>query len=121
VAGETFAIPFTHVQETLELEPPATVFDDGQWHEASINDDRVPVVLLRHHFGVPARFAARMKSVTVTARGRRAALIVDDFLGQQDVVVKQFDSPRGNTVSFAGATVLSDGSPALIIDVNSLI
>ncbi len=121
VAGETFAIPFTHVHETLELEPPASVFDDGQWDEANINDDIVPVILLRRHFGVPARFAARMKSVTVTARGLRAALVVDDFLGQQDVVVKRFDSPKGSTVSFAGATVLSDGSPALIIDVNSLI
>lgn len=121
VAGETFAIPFTHVRETLELEPPDTVFDDGNWNEVHIGGELVPVVLLRRRFGVPARFAARMKGVTVAARGRRAALIVDDFVGQQDIVVKRFDSPGGSTVSFAGATVLSDGSPALIVDVNSLI
>ncbi|MGI8510920.1 MAG: chemotaxis protein CheA [Gemmatimonadaceae bacterium] len=121
VAGETFAIPFTYVQETLELEPPDTVFDDGEWDEVHIGGEAVPVVLLRRCFGVPARFAARMKSVTVAARGRRAALVVDDFVGQQDIVVKSFDSPNGSTISFAGATVLSDGSPALIVDVNSLI
>lgn len=121
VAGQTFAIPFTHVQETLELEPPPTVFDDGEWNDVMIGDERVPVILLRARFGAPVRFAARMKSVTVAARGRCVALVVDDFIGQQDVVVKTFDAPSGSTVCFAGATVLSDGSPVLIVDVNSLI
>lgn len=121
VAGETFAIPFTHVQETLELEPPDTVCEDGVWDEVCIGGETVPVVLMRKCFGAQPRFAARMKSVTVAARGRRAALVVDDFVGQQDIVVKRFDSPSGSTISFAGATVLSDGSPALIVDVNSLI
>jgi two-component system chemotaxis sensor kinase CheA len=76
---------------------------------------------LRVLFGVEPCVTERMPGVSVLARGRRAALIVDDFVGQQDVVVKRFDPPRGGSSMFAGATVLGDGSPALIVDVNSLI
>ena len=52
---------------------------------------------------------------------RRLGLVVDELAGQQDVVVKQFDGVRGSTAMFSGATILPDGSPALIVDVGSLL
>jgi two-component system chemotaxis sensor kinase CheA len=52
---------------------------------------------------------------------RRAALVVDELAGQQDIVVKQFDPVRGGMPLFSGATILSDGAPALILDVGSLL
>ena len=48
-------------------------------------------------------------------------LVVDELLGQQDVVVKRFDTARGAPPCFGGATVLGDGMPALILDVGQLI
>ena len=116
-----FAIPFTHIVETLQFEPPAEAFRGAEWTETTIGDLIVRVVMLRTLFGIEPCVSERMPGVSVLARGRRAALIVDDFVGQQDVVVKRFDPPRGGSSMFAGATVLGDGSPALIVDVNSLI
>ena len=52
---------------------------------------------------------------------RRAGLVVDDLIGQQEIVVKQFDGVREGLALFGGATILGDGAPALIIDVSSLL
>lgn len=121
VGEELFAIPFTHVLETFAIEPPLSALRGDAWTESEIGGSRATVLMLRTLFGLPPRVSARMLGVSVLARGRRAALIVDDFAGQQDIVVKRFDPPRGGALMFAGATVLGDGSPALIVDVNSLI
>lgn len=114
VGSETYAIPFTHVEETLALP------DAGE----PIGADAPPMVALHDRLGAGApspRRGSRGEGVTVRARGRRVTLVVDEFVGQQDVVVKRFDVPRGATIPFAGATVLADGAPALIVDVNAIV
>lgn len=114
VGSETYAIPFTHVEETLAL-PNAT---------DALEPDAPPVLALHERLGAGApspRRGSRGEGVTVRARGRRVTLVVDEFVGQQDVVVKRFDVPRGATIPFAGATVLADGAPALIVDVNAIV
>ncbi|MEO7216816.1 MAG: chemotaxis protein CheA [Gemmatimonadaceae bacterium] len=121
VGAELFAIPFTHVLETLAIEPPLSALRGENWVATEIGGVQVEVVMLRNLFGLPPRMAEQMLGVSVLARGHRAALVVDEFVGQHDIVVKQFDPPLGGSAMFAGATVLGDGSPALIVDVNSLI
>ena len=59
--------------------------------------------------------------VLVELAERRAALIVDEFVGQQEIVVKQFDGVSASKTLFSGATILGDGSPALIVDASSLL
>ena len=56
----------------------------------------------------------------VEVAGRRTTLLVDALLAQQDIVVKPLDTVRGARPWFSGATVLGDGSPALIVDVSSV-
>ena len=56
----------------------------------------------------------------VEVAGRRTALVVDALIAQQDIVVKPFDVARGSAPWFSGATVLGDGTPALIVDLGSL-
>jgi len=121
VGEELFAIPFTHVLETLALEPPASALDGDSWTTTEISGSEVGVVVLGRLFGLQSHVSERMQGVSVLARGRRAALVVDEFVGQQDVVVKRYDPPLEGSPMFSGATVLGDGSPALIVDVNSLI
>ena len=121
VGAELFAIPFTHVLETLAIEPPLSALQGESWVATEIGGVQVAVVVLRNLFGLPPRMAEQVLGISVLARGHRAAIIVDEFIGQHDIVVKQFDPPIGGSTMFAGATVLGDGSPALIVDVNSLI
>ena len=117
---ETFAIPVTHVTETVELNRAEWCDVRGREH-ARVRDDMLPIVHLRELLSMPARPHDTPKAVTINIRGRRAAIVVDDFIGQQDIVVKQFDAVRGAPALFGGATILSDGIPALIVDVNSLV
>ena len=58
--------------------------------------------------------------VLIEAEGRRAALIVDDVLGQQQVVVKNLESNYRRVSDVSGATIMGDGRVALILDVGSL-
>jgi two-component system, chemotaxis family, sensor kinase CheA len=120
VDGETFAVPMTHVNETVELEGSALKSVKG--HEVlMLRDDVLPLVRFRSLLGLAAD-GARMPQVIVLEVGeRRAGLVVDELVGQQDIVVKQFDAVRNAAALFSGATILGDGAPALIVDVGSLL
>jgi two-component system chemotaxis sensor kinase CheA len=52
---------------------------------------------------------------------RRSGIVVDGMLGQQEIVVKPFDAPRGTVPVFSGATIMGDGIPALILDAGGLV
>ena len=120
VDGDTFAVPMTHVNETVELEGAALKSVKG--HEVlMLRDDVLPLVRFRALLGLAAD-GARMPQVIVLEVGeRRAGLVVDELAGQQDIVVKQFDAVRNAAALFSGATILGDGAPALIVDVGSLL
>jgi two-component system chemotaxis sensor kinase CheA len=120
VDGDTFAVPMTHVNETVELEGAALKSVKG--HEVlMLRDDVLPLVRFRSLLGLAAD-GGRMPQVIVLEVGeRRAGLVVDELAGQQDIVVKQFDAVRNAAALFSGATILGDGAPALIVDVGSLL
>jgi two-component system chemotaxis sensor kinase CheA len=120
VDREIYAIPLTHVVETLSLTAP--MIQDFQGREVlSIRDDIYPAIRLRERVGLPASEHAKGQIVLVELAERRAALIVDEFIGQQEIVVKQFDGVDGSRTLFSGATILGDGAPALIIDASTLL
>ncbi len=120
-AGERYAVPLAYVAETVEFDPRSvtTVRD----REALLVRDKViPTVHLRelvHNQPRPA--PPRAPTVILEIGDRRAALVVDSLLGQQDIVVEPFDAPRGMPPYVGGATILADGSPALILDAAALV
>jgi two-component system chemotaxis sensor kinase CheA len=88
----------------------------------AIRDDLFPAIWLRERVGLPPTESAAIGQVVlVELAERKAALIVDEFVGQQEIVVKQFDGVNGSKTLFSGATILGDGSPALIVDASSLL
>jgi two-component system chemotaxis sensor kinase CheA len=114
-------VPLAYVAETVEFAPKAvTAVRD---REALVVRDRVvPTVHLRQLFTVPGDGAGRARPAVILELGeRRAALVVDSLLGQQDIVVEPFDAPAGTPPFFSGATILADGAPALILDAAALI
>jgi two-component system chemotaxis sensor kinase CheA len=120
VDREIYAIPLTHVVETLSLE--ASMIQDFQGKEVlSVRDDIYPAIRLRERVGLPPSEHTKGQVVLVELAERRAALIVDEFVGQQEIVVKQFDGVDGSRTLFSGATILGDGAPALIIDASTLL
>src|SRR5438093_9526183 len=116
VGRERYALPLTYVAETVEfgVVPMTTV----EGREAMVLRDRVvPLVHLRQPLGVNGDPPPARRPVIVLEMGeRRAGVIVDGMLGQQEIVVKGFDAPRGTLPVFSGATIMGDGVPALILD-----
>jgi two-component system chemotaxis sensor kinase CheA len=121
VDNEVYAIPLTHVLETFSLSQPMLLESKGRLVVA-IRDDLFPAIWLRERVGLPAAaIAASGQVVLIELAERRAALIVDEFIGQQEIVVKQFDGVNASKTLFSGATILGDGTPALIVDASSLL
>jgi two-component system, chemotaxis family, sensor kinase CheA len=121
VGDETYAVPMTHVSETVELHPQILHTLKGR-EVLMIREDVLPVIRLRqllHYEGEATRGVEQV--VVVEMAERRAALVVDALIGQQEIVVKQFDGVQNGLTLFGGATILGDGAPALIIDVSSLL
>ena len=121
VGRERYALPLTYVSETVELGTAATTTVEGR--EAIVLRDRVvPLVHLRELLGVAGEIPpARRPIIVVEMGGRRAGVVVDGMLGQQEVVVKSFDAPQGTLPVFSGATIMGDGIPALILDAGGLL
>jgi two-component system chemotaxis sensor kinase CheA len=121
IGDETYAVPMTHVSETVELRP--AILRSLQGREVlMLREEVLPLVRLRQivdFSGEPPRGLEQV--IVVELAERRAALVVDALIGQQEIVVKQFDGVQDARSLFGGATILGDGAPALILDVSSLL
>lgn len=120
VGSETYALPAAHVIEALEYDGSAVVSLRGQ-EAVTLRDDVVPLLRLRPKFGIARNSDEGTHIVMVEAAGRQTALQVDSLIGQQDVVVKPYDAINGAETLFTGATILGDGTPALIVDLGGLV
>ncbi|HTL05101.1 MAG TPA: chemotaxis protein CheW, partial [Gemmatimonadales bacterium] len=108
VAEERYAIPFGLLAEAAVHSAP-----EG---EVTLRGEALLTVDLRSVLGLGSVTGRRRPAVVLELSGRRAALMVDALLGQQDVVVEPFAAPVGLPPWVGGATILSDGAPALILD-----
>jgi two-component system, chemotaxis family, sensor kinase CheA len=123
VGHERYALPLTYVAETVEFGTTAMTTMEGR--DAIVLRDRVvPLVDLRKllgtHGGAPAP-PPRRPVIVLEMGERRAGLVVDGMLSQQEIVVKGFDAPQGTLPIFSGATILGDGVPTLILDAAGLV
>ncbi|WKW11978.1 chemotaxis protein CheA [Pseudogemmatithrix spongiicola] len=121
VGAERYALPLTHVRETLERRTAVVQPVQGR-DMLLLRDEVLPLLRLREVVQLPGQAAELDGEIVVIERGeRRAALVVDELTAQEDIVVKAFDGARDGLALFSGATILADGAPALIVDVGSLL
>ena len=122
VSGETYALPLTHVSETVQL--PSTEIHSVKGRTViTLRDEVVPLLRLRSLLrqGNDAPSGNGCTAVILERGEHLVGVEVDALVGQQEIVVKQFDATVGTLRLFSGATILSDGRPALILDVGSLL
>jgi two-component system chemotaxis sensor kinase CheA len=121
VGTERYALPLTHVAETVEVTDQS--LEASRTRDALVVRDRViPTRDLRQLLaagdGAPP---ARRPGIILEVGERRAAVLVDGLVGQQEIVVEPFEAPRGTLPVFSGAAILGDGVPALILDAAALV
>lgn len=118
-AGEVYALPIAHVVETIVWTPAMARSREGR-EAISIRGEELPVTRLRARLGQPPRESGAGHVVVLDLDKRRTSLVVDELLGQQEIVVKSFQAARGMPQIFSGATILSNGTPALILDARAV-
>jgi two-component system chemotaxis sensor kinase CheA len=116
---ERYALPLTHVRETLEYDGGAVQSVKGR-PVLVLRDEVMPLLDLRDVVRQGGSAVTNREIVVIERGERRSGLVVDELIGQEDIVVKQFDAVRDGLALFSGATILADGAPALIMDVGSL-
>jgi two-component system, chemotaxis family, sensor kinase CheA len=123
VGGETYILPLGSVVESLQIESNTIQTIGGTGRVVRVREEYMPVVAMDDVFSVARQpgTAGREIMVVVEADGARTALLVDELLGQHQVVVKNLEANYRRVPGVSGATILGDGRVALIIDVSSLV
>ncbi|HAT2698256.1 TPA: chemotaxis protein CheA [Kluyvera intermedia] len=122
VSGEVFILPLNAVMESLQpreedLHPLA-----GGERVLEVRGEYLPLVELWKVFDVNGAKTEATQGIVVILQsaGRRYALLVDQLIGQHQVVVKNLESNYRKVPGISAATILGDGSVALIVDVSAL-
>ncbi|CAM3076901.1 chemotaxis protein CheA [Filibacter tadaridae] len=120
---EVYAIPLSSIIETAIIKTS----DIMNAHNQKVIDLRgsiVPLVNLKAIFEMETQGEPTddLQSVVIVRKGDKlAGLVVDSFIGQQEIVLKSLGDYLNNVFAISGATILGDGQVALIVDCNSLI
>ena len=123
VGGETFIVPLNAVAESLQPRPEDVKSVAGQGRVVRVRGEILPLVPLRDVFHLAAGISEPHRGILVLieSEGRKVALMVDELLGQQQVVIKSLESNYRRISGISGATILGDGRVALILDVGELV
>lgn len=122
IQEEKYAIPLSSIIETAIVKKEEIM----KAHNQRVIDFRgkvVPLLFLEDVFEVPKHSKEEeLYSVVIVRKGEKmAGLVVDSFIGQQEVVLKSLGNYLNDVFAISGATILGDGQVALIVDCNALI
>lgn len=122
VADETYVLPLGAVMESLKLSEDALYRMAGGELMLQVRGEYIPLITLQYTFGMSEGPADINDSVAVILQsaGTRYALMVDQLIGQHQVVVKNLELNYRKVPGISAATILGDGSVALILDVAAL-
>lgn len=115
-----FVLPLSAIQECVEITGEERASRHGQ-NLAFIRGELVPYIPLRQRFNIEGGAPRIEQIVTTRYDGHRVGLLVDQVVGQHQTVIKGLGRMFREVEEFSGATILGDGTVALIIDLPTLI
>jgi two-component system, chemotaxis family, sensor kinase CheA len=123
IGPEKYAIPLSSIVETSAVRKDQIRMVHGNQMVDFRNSviPLIPLAKLFHVPGVSEEIGEETQIVVIRKGEKLAALIVDEFIGQQEIVLKALGKYLTNLFAISGATILGDGHVALIIDTNALI
>jgi two-component system chemotaxis sensor kinase CheA len=123
VGEQVYVVPLVSIIESLQVDRKQINAIAGKAELYKLRNDYLPVIRLYEAFGIEP-FSRRLEDgllMVVEGNGQRAGLLVDDLLGQQQVVIKSLETNFKKVDGLSGATILGDGTVALIIDISGVI
>ena len=123
VGEEIYILPLGYVIESLQ--PAAVDVKEiaAEGHVVKVREEYLPLIPLHQIFAIEPQHTDPAKGIIVIleSEGKKAALLVDSLVGQQQVVVKNLESNFRKVAGISGATILGDGGVSLILDVAALL
>ncbi|MBX4938355.1 chemotaxis protein CheA [Rhizobium binae] len=120
VGSGRYVIPLSAVEECLELSLEEDLRSRGRSF-ISLRDSLVPFLRLRDLFRTGTKPDMHQKVVVISTGTERVGLVVDQIIGDHQTVIKSMSKLHDDVATFSGATILGDGSVALILDVGHLV
>jgi len=123
VGAETYIVPLVSIVESVQVKPDAVRSVAGGGELFRFRDHWLPIVRLYDVFGCDGQRRAIDEGIVIVVEGEgtRIGLFVDELIGQQQAVVKSLEANYRRVAGISGATILADGSVALIADVTGLV
>lgn len=123
VGNEIYIIPLISIVESLQAQAGSLNAVAGKAEVYRLRDEYISIIRLYKLFECSSDSTDLTKGllVVVEGDGRKVALFVDDLLGQQQVVIKSLESNYRRVEGVSGATILGDGTVALILDIGGLV
>lgn len=123
VGDEIYIIPLITIVESLQTKTELINRVSGDMILYRLREDNVPVIPIHQLFNIKTEMKSFENAllVVVEADGQKVGLMVDDLLAQQQVVIKSLQDNYQQVDGISGATILGDGSVAMILDVPGMI
>ncbi len=123
VGSQVYIMPLTSIIESVHINEELVSRPAGGPELFTLRKEYIPLVRLNELFNISDSKNDLTQGilVIVEADGRKTGLFVDDLLGQQQVVIKSLDGNLGKVDGISSATVLGDGTVALILDIAELV
>jgi len=123
VGSETYIIPLISIVESLQIDNKLINRVSGDMVLYRLRNDNVPVLPIYQLFDLATECTEIHNAllVVVEADGQKVGLMVDDLLAQQQVVIKSLKDNYQQVAGISGATILGDGSVAMILDIPGMI
>jgi len=126
IAGERYAVPISSVRESVRPKPDEMHSVTGRGEYLSLRDEVMPLFSLASLLRVTRPASEKLAasdSIALIAkhRGQPFAVLVDDILRQQQIVIKKLGAEYRSQKGMSGSAILGDGRPALILDLSALV
>jgi two-component system chemotaxis sensor kinase CheA len=122
VAEQKFILPLISIIESVEVKPGTVKRVTGKGELYTLRDEYVPIIRLYDVFGLEPNIDKLEDGllVIVELEDKKVGLFIDELLAQQQVVIKSLETNYRKVMGVAGATILGDGTVALILDIAGL-
>lgn len=123
VAGEIYVLPLVSIVESVPLSSAVIAKIAGEMPVYKLHDDYIPIIDLKKEFAIAGDSTAKANEgllAIVDGENEKIALLIDELLGQQQVVIKSLESHYKSIQGVSGATILGDGRVSLILDIVGL-
>jgi two-component system chemotaxis sensor kinase CheA len=123
VGKEIYIIPTLSILESFRPQPSQVHSVSGKGEMVSFRGNLLPMFRLQELLGVDGAETQPVRAIIIVVEefGKHWALMVDEILGKQQVVIKNLGDGLGPVSGIAGASILADGRPGLILDIGGLV